>query len=236
MIGVGDQQFARRQSAQQRRQFIRASHRQTEFTGRQIDRRHTLFSAGARNGAQKVVARPIQQIVGEDCARCDRLDHFAPDDALGQLGVLHLFADGDAETLLHKASNVFSSCAHRHAGQRHVGSAGAVVARGEREAECARTDLRIFVEHFVEVTHPEQQDGVLMPTLYVAVLLHQGRARASHGGGPSVTTIAAVPGLRHNAADASASARVLKRPARTLNGATTPSTRAVIPRPRRMPA
>ena len=62
----------------------------------------------------------------------------------------------------------------RHAGERDLGGA-AVVARREREPELARRELRVVLEHFVEVAHPEEHDGLRIVRLDLAVLLHQGR-------------------------------------------------------------
>jgi len=46
---------------------------------------------------------------------------------------------------------------------------------GEGEAERSRGYLCILIEHFVEITHPEEQNRVLMTRFDLPVLLHQRR-------------------------------------------------------------
>ena len=76
-------------------------------------------------------------------------------------------------TLGDQTPQVLGSGLHGNAGERDLGGA-AVVAAGEREAQLACGELGVVFEHFVEVAHPEEKDGLRMPRLDVAVLLHQG--------------------------------------------------------------
>ena len=133
--------------------------------------------AGTRaDRADEVVARAVEQVVGERDAGRDRLDHLAAHDALRELRILHLLADRDAEALLHEPAHVVARRLHRDAGERHVRGA-AVVARRQREAEHARRRLGVVIKHLVELAHAEKQDRVLMPALDLAVLLHERRLR-----------------------------------------------------------
>jgi hypothetical protein len=54
-----------------------------------------------------------------------------------------------------------------------------LVARGEGQIEDAGRVDRVVIEHLVEVTQPEQHDGVRIPRLDVEVLAHQ---RGGRGG------------------------------------------------------
>ncbi len=74
-----------------------------------------------------------------------------------------------------------------HAGQRHVRGA-AVVSRGEGEAELPRGEPRVVFEHLIEVAHPEEQDGIRVPSLDLAVLLHQRGVGLDPGRHGSSTT------------------------------------------------
>src|SRR2546423_8255943 len=84
----------------------------------------------------EVVARSIQQVVGEDDTWRDGLHDFPPDDSLRELGILDLLADRNAIAELHQSAQVVLSRLHRHAGQRHL-CGTTVVARCERQTEDA---------------------------------------------------------------------------------------------------
>ena len=59
----------------------------------------------------------------------------------------------------------------------HIGMAppDASFDRGQRKLERPRRDQRILVEHFVEVAHPEEDDGAGILALRILVLAHRGR-------------------------------------------------------------
>ena len=126
--------------------------------------------------ADEVVPRAVEQVVGERDARRDRLDDFAPHDALGRLGIFDLLADRDAKALLHEPSHVVAGRLHRNAGERHARRA-AVVPRRQREPEHARRRFGVVVEHLVKLAHAKKQDRVLVPSLDLAILLHERRLR-----------------------------------------------------------
>ncbi len=44
----------------------------------------------------------------------------------------------------------------------------------EDDAKLAARELGVVFEHFIEVAHPKKQDGLRVPGLDVAVLLHDG--------------------------------------------------------------
>ena len=121
----------------------------------------------------------------EECARCEGLHDFAADEPLGELGIFHLLADGDAVPCGDELAEVVGRGLHRHAGQRD-----AVAARGERDVEDAGGEVSVLVEHLVEIADPVKQDGMRMLCLYLAPVLEHRRRRgsglAAHGGHGSV--------------------------------------------------
>jgi hypothetical protein len=56
-------------------------------------------------------------------------------------------------------------------------SRGVLRSRGEGEFEGAAREQRVFVEHLVEIAHPEEEDGVAMLLLGVEILPHRRRRR-----------------------------------------------------------
>src|SRR5207237_10353283 len=92
-----------------------------------------------------------------------------------------------------------------------------VVARGESEPAVPGCGLRFVLEHFVKVSHPEEQDGVRVSRFDLAILLHQRRVRLDSWRHGSSTTNGWPPSrvLRRRWACA-ASSCVAYRPTRTL--------------------
>ena len=58
--------------------------------------------------AQIVVARAVEQIIGERRAGRDRLYDFALHDSLGELRIFGLLANGDAKSLLDQSPQIFT--------------------------------------------------------------------------------------------------------------------------------
>ena len=139
-----------------------------ELAGGHVERGDAGTFAPGGAGDEEVVPFARHPVLSEHGARRDGLDHRPAHESLGELRVLHL-----------------------HAGERDLGGP-TVVARGEGQAQLARGELRVVLEHFVEVAHPEEQNGLRIPRLDLAVLLHQrrigrvglrdaGRRRGRHG-------------------------------------------------------
>ena len=95
----------------------------------------------------------------------------------GLARILDLIADRDAEPFLDEPRDVAVDGVKRHAAHRNAAAVGVLRSRGERQLERARRDQGVFVEHLVEVAHPEEQDGVAMLLLRVEVLTHRRRRR-----------------------------------------------------------
>ncbi len=112
------------------------------------------------------------------CRRDDARD-FALDQFLGEPGVFHLVADGDAMALLDEARDVAFGGVIGHAAH---GDGGALflVAGGEGDFEFARGHDGVFEEELVEIAQAEQQEGVRHLLFDAVVLPHQRRGGIRH--------------------------------------------------------
>src|SRR6185437_4685052 len=128
------------------------------------------------DGNDEIVLATVEKIVGKSDAWRDGLDDLAAHHALGELRILDLLADRDAEPLLNETTHVVGRRLHGHAGERNLRRA-AVVARGERQSEGSRRQLGIIIKHLIELAHAKEQNRVLMAILDLAVLLHERRLR-----------------------------------------------------------
>ncbi len=83
--------------------------------------------------------------------------YLAADDFLGELGVLHLFADGDPVALAQQPGEVVVGGVVGHSAHGH----GALfIPCGQGDLQLPGGDLRIFEEELVEVAHAEKQQGI----------------------------------------------------------------------------
>src|SRR6266480_583148 len=163
-------QFAWSEPGQYRFQIAKVARCQLELSRREVRSRDANRITHLSQCAEEVVPCPVEQIVGKRRARSDGLDHFPSDKPLGELRIFRLLADRHPKSLLNQSTQVLSGGFHRDAGQGDLAGT-TVVPRGQRQAECPRRDLCVFVEHLVEVTHPEEQNRVLMTRLDLPVLL-----------------------------------------------------------------
>ncbi len=151
-----------------------------ELPGRDVEQRDAdrlAVLSAARHRHQEGGFACVEIIrVGEGSRRDDPHD-FAFDDPFGLAGVLDLVADGHAKPLLDQARDVAVHGVKRHAAHGDGAAIGVFRARGERELERAGGQQGVFVEHLVEVAHPEEQDGVAMLLLRVKILPHRRRRR-----------------------------------------------------------
>src|SRR6476620_12449456 len=92
-----------------------------------------------------------------------------------------------------------------------------------------RCNFRVVVEHLVEIAHPKQQDGVLVPGLDLPILLHERRSFSAHGRSAS-TTMPCTLSFAICCAASAARSRVGYRPTRIRNGFVVPTTRTLYPR------
>src|SRR5437899_7369468 len=204
-------------ASEHRSEVLRSRGLEQELAGREIERRQPGRRAPSVDRQQEIVAAALEPVVGEDGAGGDGLDDRAPHEALGELGILHLLADRHAVTEARQPPQVLGRRLDGNTGEGHLRSA-AVVARRESEAQFARGELRVVLEHLVEVTHPEEQDGVGVSRLDLAILLHQRCVRLDSWRHGSSTTNGWPPSrvLRRRWACAASSCDAY-RPTRTLN-------------------
>ncbi len=158
--------------------------RRVELAGGEIDQRDAdgvgwcgrSRAAGGDGHDERRLARVEIIRVGQRSRR-DHANDFALHDAFRFARVLHLIADGDAESLLHQPRDIGVDGVMRHAAHRDPAAGRVLRPRGQRQLERPRGDQRVFVEHLVKVAHPEQQDGVAMLLFGVEILTHRGRRR-----------------------------------------------------------
>ena len=187
-----EQQFPWRESSKDRSRVGHDHRGEAQLAGREVtpsDPEHglrfgshsTLSGRGRHDGdrTEEVVAHGLQQLVVERRTRRDSLDDLATHNALGELRVLDLIAQRNAEPLLDQPPDVLVHCLDGDAGEGNR-RGGPIVPRRQRQPERPGPDLRVFEEHLEEVTHAEQQDRILVPGFDFPVLLHE-RGRREHG-------------------------------------------------------
>ena len=128
------------------------------------------------HAAQEVAAPVVQTRAVDHRAGGDDADDVALDEALGQRRVLGLLTDGDLVALGDEPRDVAVARMVRDAAHRRLLLGGfAAVARGENEIQLARGELRVLVEHLVEVAEAEKEDGILILLLDLKILAHHRR-------------------------------------------------------------
>ena len=98
--------------------------------------------------------------------------HFAAYQPFGELRIFDLFAEGHGSSRFQQFRDIAGCGVVRHAAERDR-SRAVLVARGQCDGEDARGFLRILIKHFVEIAHPEKQDGLFVAALDLPVLPHQ---------------------------------------------------------------
>ena len=128
------------------------------------------------DGCQEVIAVAVQQFVVHGHTGCYEFRHPAFYDALGEFWVFQLVADRHPIAGLDELVQVGVEGVMRKAGQ-FGGCRVSVVPFGQRNAQHRRRAYGIFAKGFVEITHPEEQDGIRVALLDRLVLLHERRFR-----------------------------------------------------------
>ena len=146
--------------------------RRPEVAGGQIQQgqRRNL----TRNVQSRQVVVPFRRQGGIDgSARCEHARDLAADDLFGELGILHLFANGDPVALAQQAGEVIVGGVVGHPAHRHR---ALFISRCECDLQFPRGDLRVFKKQLVEVAHAEKQQGVGVLPLGSRVLPHERRS------------------------------------------------------------
>ena len=141
---------------------------------------------GPRHGGHPVVARSGYPPLRQQRAGRERLDDLASHQPLGQPGILHLLADGDAMSGRNEQAQVFGGGLDRNPRQRDTVAAG-----GESDVEDPCRERRVLVEHLVEIADAVKEDRLGVLRLHVPpVLEHRGSGGAgrlsAHGRGEDV--------------------------------------------------
>jgi hypothetical protein len=129
----------------------------------------------AVRGEEVVVRGPVEILGIGERARRDHPDDLAAHQLLALGGRLHLLAHRDLLALPNELADIGVGGVMRDA--RH----GGVLARGERDLQEARSQVRVLEEQLVEVAQPEQEQVVRVPALELPVLLHHGSEFAAAG-------------------------------------------------------
>ncbi len=157
-------------SRQSDRRGLAAELRGAELAGRKIEQGEADAILCGVYGGEIVVALRALGRVERGAGRQDACD-LAADDLFGELGVLHLLADGDAVALVQETAEVAFDRVIGNAAHRDLAFA---VAGGEGDLELAGGGFRVVVKELVEVAHAEEEQGVRMQGLRGKVLPHEG--------------------------------------------------------------
>src|SRR6266581_282951 len=204
-------------ASEHRGEVLRRHGLEQELAGREIERRNSGGCTPSVDCQQEIVPAALEPVVGEDAAGGDGLHDRTSHEALRELGILHLLADRHAVTEADQPPQVLRRRLDGNAGEGHFRRT-AIVPRREGETQFAGGELRVVLEHFVEVTHPEEQDGVGVSCFDLAILLHQRGVRLDARRHGSSTTNGWPPSrvLMRRWACAASSCDAY-RPTRTLN-------------------
>ncbi len=156
--------------------------RRGELPGGQIQQRHSESGPWRRRHDRHQERRLARIQIARVRQRPGR-DHphdLPPDQPFGLLRILHLLADGHAETLRDQPRDVGVCGVIGKATHGNGAPAGVLGAGGQRQLEGARRHERVLVEHLVEIPHPEEDNRVAILPLRLEELPHRG------GGGGGV--------------------------------------------------
>ena len=160
---------------------VRETPGQREPAGRELDPGQAELAADLDDGRQVVGRLGVEQLVVGQRARRDDPDDLALDQPLGELRVLDLLAD---RRPLARPGRAWPGTTPAPGGGTPPSARRrplVLVAGRQRQAEQGRGALGVLAEHLVEVAHAEQQQGVGIAGLQLAILLHhRGQGRVIH--------------------------------------------------------
>ncbi len=127
--------------------------------------------------ADEVVAPLVEHAALQHRAGRNHADDAPFDQALRELGVLHLLADGDLVPVRNQPRHIGLVAVERHAAHRGALRLPAVAPR-EGEVQLPRHELGVVVEHLVKIAEAEKQDGVRVLLFHLEILPHhRGKCR-----------------------------------------------------------
>jgi hypothetical protein len=184
----GDDEFPRVDAHDLGEQPVAYRHRNQEDTGGDVDPGECQFllAAHAAERHQVIGFGRREQLFLGDGPRRDEADdvalHHGFRAALLRLRrIFDLFAHGDAMAEPDQLLQIVVGGVDRHAAHRDV-LAEMLAAFGERDAEGAAGDFRVFEEQLVEVAHAVEQQRIRVRCLDLDELLHHRRRRRRRSG------------------------------------------------------
>ena len=110
-------------------------------------------------------------ILIENRSRCDDLNNPALNQPSGRLRIFQLFAYCHTVPLLYEPVDVIFGRVIRNAA--HGGPLFfPCVLTGQSQFQFMRCRNGIIIKHFIEISQPEKQDGILISSLYLLILIH----------------------------------------------------------------
>ncbi len=176
---AGEEDFARAEVFEGTGDFLGFHFGDAEFAGGDIDVGDGGARAGAADGGEEVVLARAHEVGIHGGAGRDDARDFAAHQFLGELGVLHLIADGDAVALLDEARDVAFGGVEGDAAHGD-GVALFLIARGEGDFEFARGGHGVFEEELVKIAEAKHEQGIGHLLLDAVVLPHQRRGGVGH--------------------------------------------------------
>src|SRR5579872_3364479 len=149
-----------------------------KFTRRKVQSRKPHAISYLRERCEKVVLFRSERRIGGRARRNDPR-HLSTNQLLRNLGIFHLFADGDLESTANQLSDVSLSRVVGHAAHRHCNSFF-LVTGCQRDLQFFRRHNGVFEEKLVEIAQPEEQKCGGMFFLDGGILPHQRSGRLSH--------------------------------------------------------
>ncbi len=168
--GAGHQQLIQRLLPCRRPGEFRGA----ELAGRNVEQRNGAHRATLQASLKKRCEKVVLLLTQAGVQRRARRKHprdLAPDDLLGELGVFHLVADGDAVALAQQARQV---ALHGVIGNPAHGLVALPVAGRQGQLQLAADGHRVVVEKLVKVPHAEKQQGIGILALGRCPLAHEG--------------------------------------------------------------
>ena len=178
---VRQQQLARIEPRQRRREIDVGDRLRLQFAGRDVDPGDRQPARCFRQRRQVVRAAGVEQRILGECAGGDHADDIARHHRLAAAllrlrRIFRLLAHRHLEAGADQPGDVPLVAVHRHARHRDVLTV-VLAAAGQRDIQGGRRPHRVVEEQLVEVTHPVEQQAAGMPALDRPVLRHQRRRR-----------------------------------------------------------
>ncbi len=175
-----NQNFPRRKAAQFIDQFLGQFFRifpgqrgRMQLSGGNIRKADAGLHAGNTERTDVIVARLVQHTAFQHGAGCNDADDIPFDQSLRKGGILHLFTDGNLISLGNQARNIAFVTVKRDTAHGCPLRLAAVAPR-QCQFQLTGCEFGIVVEHFIEISEAEKQDGIRVLLLQIKILLHHG--------------------------------------------------------------